>query len=144
MRIVDNEIRLIPYYPNYEAALPWYQDPEVCKQVDDIDFVYDLDRLKAMYGYLSAHGDCYYIEYQGRLAGDITLAEGEISIVVCKEFQNRHIGRKCVENMLKLAKEKGLTSVKAEIYAFNTQSQRMFTAAGFRQQEENTYICDID
>ncbi len=33
-RIVNAEIALIPYYPNYDAALEWYQDPELCRQVD--------------------------------------------------------------------------------------------------------------
>ena len=33
-RIVNEEIALIPYYPNYDAALEWYQDPELCRQVD--------------------------------------------------------------------------------------------------------------
>ena len=31
-RIVDGEIALVPYYPNYAAALPWYQDPALCRQ----------------------------------------------------------------------------------------------------------------
>ena len=39
-RIVDHEITLVPYRPNEEVALKWYQDPDVCKQVDNIDFVY--------------------------------------------------------------------------------------------------------
>ena len=29
-RIIDNELRLIPYYRNDEASLPWYQDLDVC------------------------------------------------------------------------------------------------------------------
>lgn len=33
-RTVDSDIRLIPYYRNDAALLPWYQDPDVCKQVD--------------------------------------------------------------------------------------------------------------
>ena len=28
-RIIDNELRLIPYYRNDEASLPWYQDLDV-------------------------------------------------------------------------------------------------------------------
>ena len=36
-RIVDSDIRLIPYYRNDAVSLPWYQDPQVCKQVDDRD-----------------------------------------------------------------------------------------------------------
>ena len=51
---------------------------------------------------------------------------GEIAIVVCKEYQNRHIGRRCVLDMLKLAKEKEMDKVKANIYSFNKQSQSMF------------------
>ena len=59
-----------------------------------------------MYDYLSSNGD-FYIEYEGELVGDVSLREnGEIAIVVCKEYQNRHIGRRCVLDMLKLAKEK--------------------------------------
>ena len=63
-RIIDEELKLIPYYRNDEASLPWYQDLDVCKQVDNRDEPYDLDLLHAMYDYLSSHGDCYYIEYK--------------------------------------------------------------------------------
>ena len=31
-RIIDNELRLIPYYRNDEASLPWYQDLDVCSR----------------------------------------------------------------------------------------------------------------
>ena len=142
-RIVDEDIVLIPYYPNYEIALEWYQDSELCKQVDNIDHVYTLDRLKSMYDYLSAHGDCYYIEYQNRLIGDVTLYGDAISIVICKEYQNRHIGRRCVTDMIKLAKEKGLTQVKAEIYSFNKQSQKMFLDIGFKHLENAWYVLNL-
>ena len=56
IRIVDDDIRLIPYFPNEEVTLKWYQ---------------------------------------GIFVGDISLRNnGEIAIVICKEYQNRHIGRK--------------------------------------------------
>lgn len=61
---------------------------------------------------------------------------GEIAIVVCKEYQNRHIGRRCVLDMLKLAKEKGMSKVKANIYFSNKQSQTMFQSIGFVKTEE--------
>ena len=48
-RIVDGEIVLVRYYPNYKTALAWYQDPELCKQVDNRDSAYDLELLKRMY-----------------------------------------------------------------------------------------------
>lgn len=144
-RIVDQEITLIPYYPNPEVALAWYQDPQLCKQVDNIDHVYTLDLLNRMYTYLSTHGNCYYIQYCGKLVGDVSLHdEAEISIVVCKEYQNLHIGRRCVTDMIALAKEKGLKAVRANIYSFNTQSQRMFTSLGFQKVSEEWYSYQIN
>ena len=113
-RIIDNELRLIPYYRNDEASLPWYQDLDVCRQVD--------------------------IEYKGVLVGDVSLRENsEIAVVVCKEYQNQHIGRRCVLEMLKLAREKGMEQVKANIYSFNGQSQRMFQSVGFEKTAEEWY-----
>ena len=136
-RIVDSEIKLIPYYSNDEASLPWYQDLDVCRQVDNRDKPYDIDLLHRMYDYLCAHGECYYIEYKGILVGDISLMDNaEIAIVVCKEYQNQHIGRRCVLNMLTLAKEKGVKEVRANIYSFNAQSQKMFESVGFKKTEE--------
>ena len=40
-RIIDEELKLIPYYRNDEASLPWYQDLDVCKQVDYRDEPYE-------------------------------------------------------------------------------------------------------
>lgn len=105
--IIDSEITLIPYYPNYDTALPWYQDLDVCRQVDNIDCTYSLERLQKMYSFLSTHGDCFYIQYQGTLVGDVTLRnDQEVCIVVCKDFQNKRIGRRCILKMIELAKEK--------------------------------------
>ncbi|MBR1708155.1 MAG: GNAT family N-acetyltransferase [Clostridia bacterium] len=139
-RIVDSEIRLIPYYRNDEASLTWYQDLDVCKQVDNRDEPYDLNLLHNMYDYLSSHGECYYIEFKGKLVGDVSLGDNaELAIVVCKEYQNQHIGRRCIREMLTLAAEKGMNSVKANIYSFNEQSQRMFESIGFYKTEDEWY-----
>lgn len=136
-RIIDKEIKLVPYYRNDEVSLPWYQNLDVCKQVDNRDESYDLELLYCMYDYLSSNGDCYYIEYEGKLVGDVSLRDnGEIAIVVCKEYQNQHTGRRCVLDILKLAKEKGMSKVKANIYSSNKQSQTMFQFIGFVKTEE--------
>lgn len=141
---VDDDISLVPYFANEEVAIEWYQDKEVCRQVDGIDGVYSLDRLRAMYDFLSSHGECFYICYRGKLIGDISLRDNaEIAIVVCREYQNRHIGRKCVRSMINLAKEKGMDQVKANIYAFNKQSRKMFESIGFRPSGEEWYIYKI-
>ena len=42
--------------------------------------------------------------------------------------------------LLKLAAEKGMTQVTANIYAFNHQSQRMFLSVGFEKTGEEWYI----
>lgn len=139
-RIIDKEIKLVPYYRNDEVSLPWYQNLDVCKQVDNRDEPYDLELLHCMYDYLSSNGDCYYIEYEGKLVGDVSLRDnGEIAIVVCKEYQNQHTGRRCVLDILKLAKEKGMSKVKANIYSSNKQSQTMFQSIGFVKTEEEWY-----
>lgn len=72
-RIIDNQIRLTPYYRNDAVSLPWYQDRDICKQVDNRDEPYDLELLHRMYDYLSTRGDCCYIEYEGTLVGDVSL-----------------------------------------------------------------------
>ena len=139
-RIIDNEIKLIPYYRNDEVSLPRYQDPDVCKQVDSRDESYTLELLHCMYDFLSTHGDCFYIEYKGVLVGDVSLRDNaEVAIVICKEYQNRHIGRRCVLDMLALAREKGMKTVKANIYSFNKQNQMMVQSVGFEKTAEEWY-----
>ena len=115
-RVIDEEIALIKYYPNYKTALEWYQDLQLCKQVDNRDTVYDLDLLKGMYKYLDTHGDLFYIKYKNRLCGDVCLQpNGEVNIVIAKGFQNKHIGRRVMHAIMQLAKEKGIQKLHAEI-----------------------------
>lgn len=138
---VDQEIKLVPYYPNYKTALAWYQDLDLCKQVDNRDTVYDLRLLKGMYRYLNQKGDLFYIKYRNRLCGDVCLQpDGEVNIVVAKPFQNKHIGRRVMDGIIQLAREKGIQELHAQIYSFNTQSQKMFTSIGFRQVDDEQYI----
>ncbi len=143
-RLVDADISLVPYYPNPAVTLPWYQDADVCKQVNNIDHVYSPERLEAMYTFLSTHGDCFYIIYRGKPVGDVTLRDnGELAIVVSKAWQNRGIGRRCIREMLRLAKEKGGSQVTANVYAFNAQSRKMFQSCGFRQTEAEWLVRDL-
>lgn len=143
-RIVDGEIALVPYYPNYATALLWYQDLDVCRQVDNRDGAYDLALLKQMYKYLNRKGNLYYIKYRNRLCGDVCLhPDGEINIVVAKPFQNRHIGRRVIGEIVRMAREMGIPQLHAEIYSFNAQSQRMFERAGFRRVKEERYELNL-
>lgn len=57
-RIVDQDIVLIPYYPNDAVTLAWYQDPDVCKQVDNMDHVYTPELISEQ-----AHRAAVYFKY---------------------------------------------------------------------------------
>lgn len=138
---IEEDIKLVKYYPNYQTALAWYQDLELCRQVDNRDTVYDMDTLKAMYKYLDKKGDLFYIKYKNRLCGDVCLQpDGEINIVVAKLFQNKHIGRRVIYKMVHLAKAKGIKELHAVIYSFNTQSQKMFESVGFQRVDTEKYV----
>ena len=140
-RLVDKELKLVRYYPNYKTSLAWYQDLDVCKQVDNRDTVYDLDVLKRMYKYLDKKGDLFYIKYKNRLCGDVCLQpSGEVNIVIAKPFQNKHIGRRVIKGIIQLAKEKQIPELHAEIYSFNTQSQKMFQSVGFTKADDEQYV----
>lgn len=139
--IIEENLKLISYYPNQETALEWYQDLDVCKQVDNIDTPYTRERLDAMYNYLSINGECYYIQFNNTLVGDVSLYNcNELAIVISKEFQNQHIGRKCVQKMIQQAKERGIKELIANIYSFNQQSRKMFESIGFKQIDEELYM----
>lgn len=143
-RLIDKDIQLVQYYPNYKTALEWYQDLELCKQVDNRDTVYDLSLLKGMYKYLNQHGDLFYIKYKNRLCGDVCLQpNGEVNIVIAKPFQNKHIGRRVINEIIKLAKEKNIQELHAEIYSFNTQSQKMFQSVGFQKVSDEQYVLSV-
>ncbi len=68
---------------------------------------------------------------------------GEINIVIAKPFQNRHIGRRVIGELIALAREKGIPELHAEIDSFNTQSQAMFQSVGFVQTEPERYSLRI-
>lgn len=135
-RIIDGALSLIPYYPCPEVTLAWYQDPELVRQVDGDDKPYSLERLERMYSYLCEHGRCYYIRWQGELAGDATLQDsGEISIVVCRDQQGKGIGARCVDELIVLARELGFERIWARIYPFNERSRHVFASLGFEQAD---------
>lgn len=142
--IVSNDIKLIKYYPYYSKSLIWYQDYTLCKQVDNIDFLYDLNRLKAMYDYLNKNGELYYIKYKGKLVGDVSLQNNyEVAIVIEKNHQNLHIGRNVINAIIERAKAKKFPKLIATIYSFNIQSKKMFLSCGFKQINEERFELKI-
>lgn len=142
--IINENLELVKYYPNYNLTINWYSSPKLCKQVDGKEEAYSKERLKNMYKFLCKNGECYYIKYKDngrwRLVGDISLYLGQIAIVIAQQWQNKHIGRECVKALLKRAKQVGYTEIKANIFSFNSQSKNMFQAVGFKQVSNEEYI----
>lgn len=142
---------LIPYYANYKTTLKWYQDIELCKQVDNREEPYDPERLKRMYSYLDNHGYLFYIKYRNRLCGDVSLQDdGQINIVIARAYQNKHIGRRVIHAIIRVAYAKHMPVLYANIYTFNDQSRKMFESVGFLktldyyQTETDRFVLELD
>jgi RimJ/RimL family protein N-acetyltransferase len=130
------------YYPNIKTCINWYLDIDLCKQIDNVAESYTVDKLKNMYNFLNKNGYVYYIKYDNRLCGDVTLQRsGEISIVISKEYQNKHIGRLVVGEIENIAKDLSYNKLIAKVYNFNNQSLKMFRHCGFNTDrlENNIY-----
>ena len=97
-----------------------------------------------MYNYISSKSEFYYIQFNNTLVGDGSLYNGnELAIVISKQFQNQQIGKKCIQQMVLLAKEKGLKDLIANIYSFNQQSKKMFESIGFEQVDGESYVYKV-
>ena len=97
-----------------------------------------------MYKYLDKHGDLFYIKYKNRLCGDVCLqSSGEVNIVIARPFQNLHIGRRVMHEIIQLAKEKQISQLRADIYSFNIQSQKMFQSIGFVKVAAEQYALSL-
>lgn len=95
-----------------------------------------------MYKYLNQNGHLFYIKYKNRLCGDVCLQyNGEVNIVISKTYQNKHIGRRVMNEIAKLAKAEGLKEIHAKIYSFNHQSRKMFESVGFERTDDENYVC---
>lgn len=70
-------------------------------------------------------------------------SSGEVNIVIAKPFQNKHIGRRVIKEIIQLAKEKHIFELHAEIYSFNTQSQKMFQHIGFNKVDDEQYVLTV-
>lgn len=142
--IISDSLYLIKYFPAYKVTLPWYQDRETVKMVDNADYTYSFDDLKRMYTYLSNNGDLFYIAYQNMLIGDCAIFDDNmVAIVISKESRGRNIGSKVLNKLISYAGEKGLAYLKAEIYDFNHISRKLFSKFGFKSQGNNIYKLDL-
>ena len=141
---ITDGLSLIPYYEAYDTTLKWYEDKDLVKNIDNRDGIYTLDLLKKMYDYLDNNGFLFYIHYDNKIIGDITLLDnGEIAIAISRPYQDKHIGRSCVKALIAKARTLGYSEVKMRIYPFNIQSQKMALACGFKRVDDERYVLNI-
>lgn len=132
---VDEDISLRKIDGPWDFALDWYQDPETIWLVDGARMPYTPEKIQRMYSYLENAGELYFIEYQGRLVGDVTFWQEDMPIVIGdKTVRGREIGRRVIAALVQRGRELGFEKLMVEeIYSYNTVSQRAFEAAGFRR-----------
>lgn len=151
---VSEGLRLRAYDGRPEVALGWYQDPATLVLVDGKEEPYDLDHVRAMYDWLSARGELYWIEARGddgawRPVGDVTLCEDDLPIVVGEPALRAHgIGRRVVAALVARARQLGWHEVRVEeIYDWNEGSRRCFASQGFvtcgRTGRGDAFVCRL-
>lgn len=139
---VDDALRLRRYDGAHAFALPWYQDAETLWLVDGMREPYDEARLTAMYRYLDAHGELYWIEVREdggwRPVGDVTFWAEDMPIVIGdRSLRGQGIGLRVIRALVERGRSLGYPSLTVqEIYHYNTASRRCFEKAGFRAAEE--------
>lgn len=139
-----DDLYLVRYFPAYKLTLPWYEDKETVKMVDNADAPYDIDKLKLMYEYLNKNGDLFYIANKNKLVGDCAIFDDNmVAIVVSKEYRGRKIGSKVLDRLISYARENGKAYLKAEIFDFNEVSQNLFKSKGFEKIGKEMYKLDL-
>lgn len=142
--IIDSCLRLRKYTDDCSFALNWYQDEETLLLVDGVTTPYTPEKLLRMYHYLEHKGELYFIEVMSPDVidffpiGDVTFCQHDMPIVIGDTaFRHQGIGRKVIDALIHRAKQLGFPYLEvAEIYDYNTGSQKLFTSTGFQIAEK--------
>lgn len=147
---IDSTLRLHRYDGVHDFAYEWYQDTETVYLVDGNRIPYTKERLSAMYSYLDAHGELYFIEVFENNAwlpiGDVTFWQEDMPMVIGdKNYRGRGIGKKVVKALIKRARALGYDRIFVdEIYHYNTASEKCYLGAGFTvyktKEKGNSYV----
>lgn len=118
--------------------LACYRDRETARMVDGPRAKpYKFSRLKAMYRYMSDHGELYLIEKRTAEGvwtpiGDAALQPGAIPIVIAPDHRNQGVGRAVGEALIGRARQLGWHTVNVSgIYDYNIASRRLYESLGF-------------
>ena len=139
---IHETLRLRRYDGTADFAFAWYQDPELVYLVDGVPRPYDRETLHAMYAYLDAHGELYFIEALANGAwtpvGDVTFSREDMPIVIgVSEYRGRGVGRQVILALMDRGRQLGYDALGVrEIYDWNDASVRCFTSCGFAPVEK--------
>ncbi len=138
---INETFRLRRYEGTADFALAWYQDEEIVYLVDGVKTPYSRETLYAMYNYLAARGEMYFIEAREGEdfvpIGDVAFSKTDLPIVIGDPaYRGRGIGRQVIRALMERGRSLGYETMGVrEIYDFNAASIRCFTACGFKPAE---------
>ena len=138
---IDEELRLRRYDGTADFAFPWYQDEELVYLVDGVRKPYSRETLYAMYSYLDARGEMYFIEALADGAwkpiGDVAFSKEDLPIVIGESaYRGRGVGKRVIRALMDRGRALGYDTLGVrEIYDWNTASIRCFTSCAFAPVE---------
>ena len=138
---IEEELRLRRYDGTADFALSWYQDEELVYLVDGVRKPYSRETLYAMYDYLDARGELYFIEARADSGwtpiGDVAFSKEDMPIVIgLPEYRGRGMGQKVIRALMDRGRQLGFEKLGVrEIYDWNAASIRCFTACAFAPVE---------
>lgn len=139
---IDENLRLRKFDGRFDFALQWYQDSELVYLVDGVKAPYSPEKLRAMYAYLNARGELYFIEEVQNGAfvpvGDVTFWPQDMPIVLGDSgCRGRGVGGKVINALIERGRSLGYDRLYVgEIYDWNPASRRCFERAGFHAYEK--------
>ena len=139
---IDPTLRLRRYDGTADFAFTWYQDEETVYLVDGVRKPYSRETLYAMYKYLDARGELYFIEALTDGAwtpvGDVAFSREDMPIVIGEPaFRGRGLGRQVILSLMDRGRQLGYDTLGVrEIYDWNDASARCFASCGFKPVEK--------
>lgn len=139
---ISETLRLRKFDGNHERFLPGYQDPCVYQNSEGIfdpDKIPDMEYVRGMCAYLARVGELYYIETVENgdyiPIGDVTVKEENPPIAIWQEkYRGKGIGKLVMQTVIQRLMALGYRKITGStVYRWNTASQKMHEALGFRQ-----------
>ena len=143
---INESLRLRKYDGHYELFLPGYQNPVVYQNSEGIfaeSRIPNLDYVKGMCTYLAKVGELYYIEAKENdifiPIGDVTVKDENPPIAIWVDtYRGKGIGKLVMQAVIDRLKEQGFAKITGStVYQWNTASQKLHEALGFRRVSED-------